>query len=132
MKKILILATISVLLFTGISVGYASSPVSSTALVQLPAPLVAPFKDVKTTDFFAPYVDALKAEGILGGYANGTFKPGSPLNRAEFATALGRSNALMDGKMQNLMTVICDGFKTTDFSNEDAKSKFTALCATGL
>ncbi|MFA6549875.1 MAG: S-layer homology domain-containing protein, partial [Candidatus Gracilibacteria bacterium] len=86
MKKILILVTAFVLLFTGISVGYASSPASSTALVQLPAPLIAPFKDVKTTDYFAPYVDALKAEGILGGYLNGTFKPSGSLNRAEFAT----------------------------------------------
>src|SRR3989339_1355080 len=127
MKKILILATISVLLFTGISVGYASSPVSSTALVQLPAPLIAPFKDVKTTDYFAPYVDELKAEGVIGGYSNGTFKPSGTLNRAEFATALGRSNAIINGKIQNLMTVICGGFKTTDFSNEDAKNKFTAL-----
>ncbi|MDD5469282.1 MAG: beta-propeller domain-containing protein [Candidatus Peribacteraceae bacterium] len=40
------------------------------------------FPDVKE-EWFAPYVCTAKEEGIIGGYPDGTFKPGQPINFVE-------------------------------------------------
>ena len=42
-----------------------------------------PFKDVKAGDWFLPYAEAAKEEGLVGGYADGTFKPNATITRAE-------------------------------------------------
>jgi chitodextrinase len=41
------------------------------------------FKDVKTNDWFAPYVEAAYGNKIIAGYKNNLFKPNQPINRAE-------------------------------------------------
>ncbi|HBB03216.1 MAG: fibronectin type III domain-containing protein [Candidatus Peregrinibacteria bacterium GW2011_GWF2_38_29] len=41
------------------------------------------FKDVKTSDWFAPYVEAAYGKQIIAGYENNLFKPNQPINRAE-------------------------------------------------
>jgi hypothetical protein len=44
---------------------------------------IMPFKDVKAGDWFLPYAEAAKEEGIVTGYADGTFKPDATITRAE-------------------------------------------------
>lgn len=41
------------------------------------------FKDVSTTSWYLPYVNTAVQKGIVGGYKDGTFKPNSPITRAE-------------------------------------------------
>ncbi len=49
------------------------------------------FKDV-AKDFYAyEHIDAIFANGITAGYANGTFKPNEPTTRAHFAAFLARA-----------------------------------------
>jgi len=43
------------------------------------------FRDVKT-EWFAPYICAAKAQGIVGGYPNGLFRPGQTVNMTEAYT----------------------------------------------
>ncbi len=46
------------------------------------------FKDVRSGDWFYPYVEIAYAEGWIAGYPDGSFKPGNPINRAEIAKLL--------------------------------------------
>ncbi|MEE0777112.1 MAG: S-layer homology domain-containing protein [Bacillota bacterium] len=46
---------------------------------------VSSFKDVDPNAWYAPYVQAMVADGVINGYADGTFKPDSNVTRAEFA-----------------------------------------------
>ncbi|MHA7578928.1 S-layer homology domain-containing protein [Paenibacillus vandeheii] len=43
------------------------------------------FKDVPTTDWAYPYIEALKEAGIIDGFQDGTFKPNSPITRNQMA-----------------------------------------------
>jgi len=42
-----------------------------------------PFPDVETTAWYAPYIAAAKAKGIVMGYPNGNFKPDQAIDRVE-------------------------------------------------
>jgi hypothetical protein len=42
-----------------------------------------PFPDVDTTAWYAPYIAAAKAKGIVMGYPNGNFKPDQAIDRVE-------------------------------------------------
>ena len=46
------------------------------------------FSDVKSDDWFKPYVDKLSSWGIINGYQDGTFGPDKTLTRAEFLTMI--------------------------------------------
>lgn len=46
------------------------------------------FRDVKSDDWFKPYVDKLSSWGIINGYQDGTFGPNNTLTRAEFITMI--------------------------------------------
>lgn len=48
------------------------------------------FSDV-SSEWFAPYVCYAKAEGIIGGYPDGSFKPGNSINFVEAAKIIGES-----------------------------------------
>lgn len=48
----------------------------------------APFPDVPKDAWYAPYICAAKAKGIIGGYPDGTFKPAANINYAEGAKIL--------------------------------------------
>ena len=48
----------------------------------------APYKDVPTTNGFAPYIAYCQKEGIISGYADGTFKPANPLTGYAFMKML--------------------------------------------
>lgn len=41
------------------------------------------FSDVKTTDWFFPYTETAKRDGLVSGYNDGTFKPGNNITKAE-------------------------------------------------
>lgn len=46
------------------------------------------FSDVKSNDWFKPYVDKLSSWGIINGYQDGSFGPDKTLTRAEFLTMI--------------------------------------------
>ena len=46
------------------------------------------FKDIKTTDWYAPYVETAYANEIISGYKNGTFKANQPISRSEAVKVL--------------------------------------------
>ena len=48
----------------------------------------APFKDVAKDSTFAPYIAYCANEGIVGGYPDGTFKPGNPVTGYAFTKML--------------------------------------------
>ena len=59
-------------------------PTTASALVAD----AAPYKDVPTNHTFAGYIAYCQKEGIISGYADGTFKPANPVNRQELAKIL--------------------------------------------
>jgi len=59
-----------------------------------PAPATATFPDVPTDHWAFQYVEALAASGITQGYSDGTFRPTSPVTRAQMATFLARALGL--------------------------------------
>lgn len=54
------------------------------------------YSDVKESDWFAEKVLALSQIGALNGYADGTFRPGKNISRAEFVVILSRFFPLDD------------------------------------
>ena len=48
------------------------------------------FTNVKTTDWFAPYVTAAKDSGLIEGYSDGSFKPENRITRAEACAIVNR------------------------------------------
>lgn len=54
------------------------------------------FTDVKN-EWFAPYVCGAKSLNIIGGYADGTFKPGKEINFAEAAKIIAKAFGLSSG-----------------------------------
>ncbi len=52
---------------------------------------ISPFKDVKYTDWFAPYVQAAVSAGLCKGYIDGTFKPNDTVSYEEAITMLLRN-----------------------------------------
>ncbi|GMK38129.1 hypothetical protein PCCS19_11830 [Paenibacillus sp. CCS19] len=59
--------------------------------------LTTSFKDVKSTDWFAPYVAAAAKKGIINGRAADTFAPNAKITRAEMATMIARALSLTTG-----------------------------------
>ncbi len=51
----------------------------------------AVFSDIRSTDWFAPFVEELAARGITVGYGDGSYRPGSVVTRAEMAMFLARA-----------------------------------------
>ena len=58
-----------------------------TTASELPTS-VAPFKDVAADNVFSGYIAYCAKEGIVGGYADGTFKPTAPLTGYAFMKML--------------------------------------------
>ncbi len=47
------------------------------------------FSDVKSSDWYSPYVNAVKEAGIINGYPDGTYRPNQPVTRNEIAKIIG-------------------------------------------
>ena len=58
------------------------------------------FSDVADNAWYATAVKTLASHGIIGGYADGTYKPGEKITRAEFATIASNFDKLSSGTSQ--------------------------------
>lgn len=72
--------------FAGIILGYH--------LQVSPAPVLATFPDVPTSDFGFQYVEALVASGITGGCGGGLYCPDSPVTRRQMAIFIAKALGL--------------------------------------
>lgn len=82
--------------------------------LDLIKPDKAAFPDVKTTDWFYPYVETLVYHKILNGYPDGTFKPDKILNRAEISKITVKA-------AENSAVGITAGFSDVIFSESDCR-----------
>ena len=64
--------------FILLSVMLISPSVTTTSYAE------SSFSDVKSSDWFAPYVEQAKENNIIGGYPDGTFRPQGTVTYAEF------------------------------------------------
>ncbi|WP_339847530.1 S-layer homology domain-containing protein [Paenibacillus sp. FSL W7-1088] len=60
------------------------------------------FKDVSTSDWAYPYIEALKEAGVIDGFQDGTFKPNSPITRNQMAKIIVNGYGLEPAKEINL------------------------------
>ena len=61
----------------------------------------AAYSDVNSGDWFFENVTQMSADGLLKGYSDGTFKPGSTITSAEFVTVVSRAAGLSESASQN-------------------------------
>lgn len=66
------------------------------------------FRDVVNGQWYAPYVRAAAALGIIKGYSDNTFRPGKNVNRAEFAKMIAMACKLPENLDYSLFTDITD------------------------
>jgi len=64
-----------------------ASPAPGRPVPSVPGKAIA-FPDVPPTYWAAPFIAALSAKGIVGGFPDGTFRPDQPVKRAEYAVQL--------------------------------------------
>jgi subtilisin family serine protease len=66
-----------------------ATPQASSTSTVAPSPTAivctTEFSDVPTGSTFHPFVKCLACKGVLGGYADGTFRPGNPVTRGQIA-----------------------------------------------
>ncbi|WP_339181237.1 S-layer homology domain-containing protein [Paenibacillus sp. FSL R5-0701] len=85
MKKMLISGVTALALLTGGIVGFGGVGSSVEA-----AQAATTFKDVPSTHWASSAINSAVEQGYFKGYADGTFKPSSPVTKAEMASILGR------------------------------------------
>ncbi|MET3938857.1 hypothetical protein ABIC22_001669 [Paenibacillus sp. PvP094] len=85
MKKMILSGVTALALLTGGVIGSGSIGSSVEA-----AQATLKFKDVPSTHWAAAAINSAVEQGFFQGYADGTFKPGSPVTKAEMASILGR------------------------------------------
>ncbi|WP_408895358.1 S-layer homology domain-containing protein [Paenibacillus taichungensis] len=85
MKKMIISGVTALALLTGgvVGVGVIGNPVEA-------AQSTLKFKDVPSTHWAAAAINSAVELGYFKGYTDGTFKPSSPVTKAEMASILGR------------------------------------------
>ncbi|WP_339168100.1 S-layer homology domain-containing protein [Paenibacillus sp. FSL R5-0341] len=85
MRKMMISGVTALALLTGGIVGFGSVGSSVEA-----AQATTKFKDVPATHWASSAINSAVEQGYFKGYADGTFKPSSPVTKAEMASILGR------------------------------------------
>ncbi|WP_339298832.1 S-layer homology domain-containing protein [Paenibacillus sp. FSL R5-0623] len=85
MKKMMISGVTALVLLTGGIVGFGGVGSSVEA-----AQAATTFKDVPSTHWASSAINSAVEQGYFKGYAEGTFKPSSPVTKAEMASILGR------------------------------------------
>ncbi|MDO7907689.1 S-layer homology domain-containing protein [Paenibacillus sp. JX-17] len=95
--------------------GLASSPASGT------------FKDVRS-NWAAGYIGALAEKGIIGGYADGSFKPDAAITRAEMVAIIGRvlNLNILSSNVQPRFTDVGSGYWAADIIRQAASAKLIA------
>ncbi|MCP1136598.1 S-layer homology domain-containing protein [Paenibacillus polysaccharolyticus] len=89
MRKQMISSLTALALFVG---GYTSlAGIGCTSTVEA-AQAVSSFKDVPASHWASSAIYSAVEKGYFKGYADGTFKPGSPVTKAEMASILARLN----------------------------------------
>ncbi|WP_339239102.1 S-layer homology domain-containing protein [Paenibacillus sp. FSL R5-0517] len=85
MKKMMISGATALAILTGGIVGFGAigNPVEA-------AQATTTFKDVPATHWASSAINSAVEQGYFKGYADGTFKPSSPVTKAEMASILGR------------------------------------------
>ena len=80
------------------------------------------FSDVKSTDWFAPFVNWAAEKGISAGYNDGTFGPNRSVTRAEAATLIikyAESEQIELSETNNRNTVFSDDSKIPNWAKEN-------------
>ncbi|MEK4362760.1 S-layer homology domain-containing protein [Paenibacillus sp. FSL M8-0212] len=85
MRKMMISGVTALALLTGGIVGFGGVGSSVEA-----AQVTTKFKDVPSTHWASSAINSAVEQGYFKGYADGTFKPSSPVTKAEMASILGR------------------------------------------
>lgn len=85
MRKMMISGVTALALLTGGIVGFGGVGSSVEA-----AQTTTTFKDVPATHWASSAINSAVEQGYFKGYADGTFKPSSPVTKAEMASILGR------------------------------------------
>ncbi|MCG7386078.1 S-layer homology domain-containing protein [Paenibacillus sp. ACRRY] len=119
MKKMILSGVTALALLTGGVIGSGSIGSSVEA-----AQATLKFKDVPSTHWAAAAINSAVEQGFFQGYADGTFKPSSPVTKAEMASILGRLTDQPNAAIQETNTF-------TDVP-EWAKSGVSAAIAKGF
>ncbi|KAA2302236.1 S-layer homology domain-containing protein, partial [Clostridioides difficile] len=85
MRKMMISGVTALALLTGGIAGFGGVGSSVEA-----AQATTKFKDVPATHWASSAINSAVEQGYFKGYADGTFKPSSPVTKAEMASILGR------------------------------------------
>lgn len=80
-----------------------------------------PFVDVLSTTPYAESILAMRAQGVIQGYADGTYKPANPVNRAEFMKILVEASGAKD----------LDGYAKACFPDVDASQWYAKYVCYG-
>jgi hypothetical protein len=74
----------------GMSAFMARLALGAAGSAALPACSTQPFTDVPTSNTFCPQIKWLSDQGVVGGFPDGSFKPGSAVTRQAMAAFLAR------------------------------------------
>jgi hypothetical protein len=73
-------------------VSTATAPAATATISQAtPTACTVTFTDVQPTDTFYPFIRCLACRGIIGGYADGTFRPNNNITRGQIAKMVSNS-----------------------------------------
>lgn len=91
--------------------------------VPTPGKAIA-FPDVPANYWAAPFIAALSARGIIGGFPDGTFKPNQPVTRAQFAVQLQKAFTKPDRQPPKQFTDIPPGSRWATAVDKAVKANF--------
>lgn len=72
------------------------------------------FKDIDGTKWYANAIGYMEQYGIIKGYTDGTFKPETPISRAEFAAIAARFDTLVTGE-PNIFSDVAETYWARDY-----------------
>jgi hypothetical protein len=83
-----------------------STPTYTPTSTHTPTPIICTiqFSDVPPNHTFYTFIRCLACRGILGGYADGTFRPGNPTTRGQMAKIIANAAGILDPIPPNRQT----------------------------
>ena len=93
---------------------------STTAHIEKNAPVDNKFSDIEGTEWHAQAINYLAKYNIISGYSDGTFRPNTPITRAEFATMASRFDELASTG-SNIFTDVGSDHWAVSYINSAAK-----------